>query len=85
MKVVVVATDANGNIDVDDFRAKAAANADNLAAAMITYPSTHGVFEETRSRNLRDHAREWRPGLPRRRQHECPCRPCAGPAISALM
>ena len=47
LKVVVVATDAKGNIDVDDFRAKAAANAESLAAAMITYPSTHGVFEET--------------------------------------
>ena len=47
MKVVVVATDADGNIDVADFRAKAEANARNLAACMITYPSTHGVFEET--------------------------------------
>jgi glycine dehydrogenase len=47
LKVVVVATDAKGNIDLDDFRAKAEANAKNLAAAMITYPSTHGVFEET--------------------------------------
>ena len=47
MKVVVVATDADGNIDVTDFRAKAEANARNLAACMITYPSTHGVFEET--------------------------------------
>jgi glycine dehydrogenase len=47
MKVVVVATDAHGNIDVADFRAKAEANSANLAAAMITYPSTHGVFEET--------------------------------------
>jgi glycine dehydrogenase len=46
-KVVVVGTDAHGNIDVEDFRAKAEANAANLAAAMITYPSTHGVFEET--------------------------------------
>jgi glycine cleavage system P protein (glycine dehydrogenase) len=46
-KVVVVGTDAHGNIDIDDFRAKAEANAANLAAAMITYPSTHGVFEET--------------------------------------
>ena len=45
MKVVVVATDAHGNIDVAEFRAKAEANAANLAAAMITYPSTHGVFE----------------------------------------
>ena len=47
MKVVVVATDGDGNIDVADFRAKAEANAQNLAACMITYPSTHGVFEET--------------------------------------
>jgi glycine dehydrogenase len=47
LKVVVVATDAKGNIDIDDFRAKAEANANRLAAAMITYPSTHGVFEET--------------------------------------
>ena len=46
-KVVVVGTDEHGNIDVEDFRAKAEANAANLAAAMITYPSTHGVFEET--------------------------------------
>jgi glycine dehydrogenase len=42
-----VATDAKGNIDLADFRAKAKANRNNLAAAMITYPSTHGVFEET--------------------------------------
>ena len=47
MKVVVVATDTNGNIDLADFRAKAEANAKTLAAAMITYPSTHGVFEES--------------------------------------
>ncbi|SDO27681.1 glycine dehydrogenase [Filomicrobium insigne] len=46
-KVVVVATDAKGNIDLADFRAKAEANSKNLAVAMITYPSTHGVFEET--------------------------------------
>ncbi len=46
-KVVVVGTDANGNIDVEDFHAKAESNATTLAVAMITYPSTHGVFEET--------------------------------------
>jgi glycine dehydrogenase len=46
MKVVVVACDANGNIDVADLRARAAAHADTLAALMITYPSTHGVFED---------------------------------------
>ncbi len=47
LKVVVVAADAKGNIDLEDFRAKAEASAKTLAAAMITYPSTHGVFEET--------------------------------------
>jgi glycine dehydrogenase len=47
MKVVVTGTSKNGDIDVDDFRAKAEQHADNLAACMITYPSTHGVFEET--------------------------------------
>ncbi|MSU69339.1 MAG: glycine dehydrogenase (aminomethyl-transferring) [Opitutaceae bacterium] len=46
-KVVAVACDANGNIDVADLRAKAAANAKDLAALMITYPSTHGVFENS--------------------------------------
>jgi glycine dehydrogenase len=45
LKVVVVATDERGNIDVADLRAKAAANAGRLAAFMVTYPSTHGVFE----------------------------------------
>jgi glycine dehydrogenase len=45
MKVVVVKCDENGNIDVDDMRAKAAKHSANLAATMITYPSTHGVFE----------------------------------------
>ncbi len=47
MDVVVVATDANGNIDLNDFRTKAEAHKDRLSAVMITYPSTHGVFEET--------------------------------------
>jgi glycine dehydrogenase len=46
MSVVVVACDAEGNVDVGDLKAKAKANADKLAAIMITYPSTHGVFEE---------------------------------------
>lgn len=46
MSVTVVACDANGNVDVEDLRAKAKANAGRLAAIMITYPSTHGVFEE---------------------------------------
>jgi glycine dehydrogenase len=47
MKVVPVACDAGGNIDIDDLRAKADQHADDLACAMITYPSTHGVFEES--------------------------------------
>jgi len=46
MEVVVVACDDNGNIDVADLRAKAEQYRDNLAAIMVTYPSTHGVFEE---------------------------------------
>jgi glycine dehydrogenase len=46
MKVVVVACDAQGNIDVADLQAKALQHADRLAALMVTYPSTHGVFEE---------------------------------------
>jgi glycine dehydrogenase len=46
MKVVVVACDSNGNIDVRDLAAKAAQHASKLAALMVTYPSTHGVFEE---------------------------------------
>ncbi len=46
MKVVVVACDDQGNIDVDDLRARAEQHRDHLAALMVTYPSTHGVFEE---------------------------------------
>jgi glycine dehydrogenase len=45
MQVVVVECDENGNVNVDDLRKKAEQNSDNLAAFMITYPSTHGVFE----------------------------------------
>ncbi len=47
MEVVVVKSAANGDIDLDDFRAKAEIAGERLAACMITYPSTHGVFEET--------------------------------------
>ena len=45
MKVVVTKTDEYGNIDVADLKAKATAHSENLAALMVTYPSTHGVFE----------------------------------------
>ena len=47
MQVVVVDCDDNGNIDVEDLKAKAAQHSANLACLMITYPSTHGVFEES--------------------------------------
>jgi glycine dehydrogenase len=47
MQVVPVAVDSGGNIELADLRAKAEAHADRLAACMITYPSTHGVFEKT--------------------------------------
>lgn len=47
MKVVVTKCDENGNIDVDDLRVKAELHKDNLSCTMITYPSTHGVYEES--------------------------------------
>ena len=47
MKVVVVKAAADGSVDLDDLRTKIDANRDQLAAIMVTYPSTHGVFEET--------------------------------------
>jgi glycine dehydrogenase len=47
LKVVVIKTDENGNIDLEDLKSNAVKHADNLSSLMITYPSTHGVFEET--------------------------------------
>ncbi|WP_281647433.1 aminomethyl-transferring glycine dehydrogenase [Parendozoicomonas sp. Alg238-R29] len=46
MKVVIVACDEDGNVDVEDLRAKAEEHSEKLSALMVTYPSTHGVFEE---------------------------------------
>jgi glycine dehydrogenase len=46
LRVVVVACDADGNVDFDDLKHQAATHADELCALMVTYPSTHGVFEE---------------------------------------
>ncbi len=46
MKIIVVKCDDQGNVDLDDLKAKAAEHAERLSALMITYPSTHGVFEE---------------------------------------
>ncbi len=45
-KVIVISCDGNGNIDLNDLKAKAEENKNNLSALMVTYPSTHGVFEE---------------------------------------
>ena len=47
MRVVVVATGADGSVDLSDLAAKVATHAESLAAVMVTYPSTHGVFEDT--------------------------------------
>jgi glycine dehydrogenase len=47
MKIVIVKCDARGNIDVDDLRAKAEEHKDDLSCLMVTYPSTHGVYEES--------------------------------------
>ncbi len=47
LKVVVIKTDENGNIDLADLKAKSEEHGENLSSLMITYPSTHGVFEET--------------------------------------
>jgi glycine dehydrogenase len=47
MKVVIVECDRHGNVDMDDLKAKAERHTDDLAAIMVTYPSTHGVFEES--------------------------------------
>jgi glycine dehydrogenase len=46
MKVVVIKCDEHGNVDINDLKEKAEIHKDNLAALMVTYPSTHGVFEE---------------------------------------
>jgi glycine dehydrogenase len=46
MKIVVISCDDHGNVDLEDLKARAAEHADRLGALMITYPSTHGVFEE---------------------------------------
>ncbi len=46
MRVVVVGTDGDGNVDLDDLRARVAEHGERVASVMVTYPSTHGVFEE---------------------------------------
>nr|GMC49031.1 Glycine dehydrogenase (decarboxylating), mitochondrial [Ipomoea batatas] len=46
MKIVAVGTDAKGNINIEELKKAAEANKDNLATLIVTYPSTHGVYEE---------------------------------------
>ena len=46
LQIVIVDCDEQGNVDIEDLKTKAALNADNLSCLMLTYPSTHGVFEE---------------------------------------
>ena len=69
MKVVVVKTADNGNIDHDDLKAKIAQHSEQLSAIMITYPSTHGVFEED-VRWVCGSARRRRSGVHRRCQSQ---------------
>ncbi len=75
MQVVVVACDGGGNVDLADLEAKAVQHRDHLAAIMVTYPSTHGVFEGG-IRKICDivHAQR-RAGLRRRRESQCAGRP----------
>ena len=75
MRVVVVACDEYGNVDLADLRAQLSEHAEHVAALMITYPSTHGVFEGAVGRDLRARARRRRPGLRRRRQSQRARRP----------
>ena len=58
MEIVVINTDSKGNIDWNDINEKAQIHKDSLAALMITYPSTHGVFE-TRIKDIRTYSRLW--------------------------
>ena len=70
-KVVPVACLKDGDIDLADLRAKADEHARDLAALMVTYPSTHGVFRTYDPRNLRHRACARRSGLHGWREHEC--------------
>jgi len=63
LDVVPVQSDARGNIDLADLRAKAAQHKDTLAALMITYPSTHGVLRGVHPPGVRDHPRARRAGV----------------------
>ena len=64
MKVVVTKCDEDGNIDMTDLAAKIEKHRDNLASIMITYPSTHGVYEEQVKEVCEHGSRSGRPSLP---------------------
>ena len=83
MRVVVVACDELGNVDLDDLRAKIAEHADRIAALMITYPSTHGVYEHEVQADHAGRARRRRPGLRRRREPQRAARLSRASATSA--
>ena len=70
LQVVVVKCDAMGNVDLDDLRAKCEQHRADLAAVMITYPSTYGVFEPHVKELCAHGAPARRPRVRRRRQHE---------------
>ena len=77
------ACDDEGNVDLADLEAKAQAHRDDLAAIMVTYPSTHGVFEAGIAPHLRDRPRARRPGVRRRREPQRARRPRAARRTSA--
>ncbi len=68
MKVVVVKSAADGSVDMDDLKKQCDEHRDDLAAIMVTYPSTHGAYEDTISDLCETGARRRRPGLRRRRE-----------------
>ncbi len=71
MKVVVINSTAQGNIDIEDLKKKVEENKNNLAALMITYPSTHGVFEEDVKEICEVIHKNGGLGLHGRREYEC--------------
>ena len=83
MRVVVVKAADDGDVDLDDLRAQCEEHADDLAAIMVTYPSTHGVYEDAHHRAVPDRARARRPGLRRRREPQRAARATPSPASSA--
>ncbi len=81
MNVVVVNCDGDGNVDLADLRKKAEQYSSHLAAVMVTYPSTHGVFESADLRDLQRRSCPRRTGLSRRRQPQRASRPCTAGRI----